>query len=126
MEGDGLKVQAVFDGRVLRPLRELELTPNTKVLLTIEVVEADASKPNEGTDTVTEPTLFTAQETTYLIIPEDADLREVAVNYWPKEGAAASEVRRRSVAKVPTRQQPNDDSDLLIMDDADGIDSLQN
>ena len=120
MESNEMRVEAVFDGQVFRPNNDLELMPDTQVVLTVTVVDGNTAT-RQGLDTVKEPTLFAPQETTYLVIPEDADLREVAVNYWPKEGVAGASVRRRSVSKVPARQQPPDDSDLLIMDDADGL-----
>lgn len=121
MEEDEIRVAAVFEGGAFRPTEEIKLAPGTQVILTISSVKAQAK--DKGWDIVAKPTLFVPTETNYLVIPEDADLREVAVNYWPKEGAAATKVRRRSVAKVPTRSQPTDDADLLIMDD---VDSLQN
>ena len=121
MEGDEIRVAAVFENGVLRPTEDLELAPDTQVMLTITVLEAKPLDQDKGLDTVTEPTLFAPSETHFLVIPEDADLREVAVNYWPKDGVAATEVRRRRVSKVPIRKQPADDSDLLIMDDIDGM-----
>ncbi len=38
-------LEAVFDGEVLRPETSINLQPNTKVRLTIEVVEQKTEKP---------------------------------------------------------------------------------
>jgi len=123
MEGDEIRVAAVFENGVFRPAEAPELAPGTHVMLSVTTVKTNASIHDKGRDKVIETTLFAPKETNFVVISEDADLREVAVNYWPKECVSASEVRRRSVPKVPVRKQPADDSDLLIIDD---IDSVQN
>jgi len=37
-------VQATFDGQVLKPEQPLELAPNTRVLITIEVIDQLGSR----------------------------------------------------------------------------------
>ena len=39
-------VEAFFDGEVLRPTEPLELAPNTKVRITVEVGEASRREPS--------------------------------------------------------------------------------
>lgn len=44
-------IEAVFDGKVLRPIDTLTLEPNTRVRITIEVMEPSASGPGSFLDT---------------------------------------------------------------------------
>ena len=44
-------IEAVFDGKVLRPQDPLALAPNTRVRITIETMESGTGKPTSFLDT---------------------------------------------------------------------------
>lgn len=44
-------LDAIFDGEVLCPETSLDLQPNTKVRLTVEVIEQNAEKPKSFLET---------------------------------------------------------------------------
>ena len=48
------RVDAIFDGDVLRPAEPLEIAPNTRVRLTIDLPEEDSDSPGSFLDTAQE------------------------------------------------------------------------
>jgi len=44
-------LEAIFDGEVLRPESSIDLQPNTKVRLTVEIIEQNVEKPKSFLET---------------------------------------------------------------------------
>lgn len=81
------EIEAIFDGEVLRPVNPIRLKANTRVMVRLEGIGRAAhvaveSSVEEGVVTTTR---LGGSTTTYLVIPEDADLRDFARDYWPKD-----------------------------------------
>jgi len=45
------KIDAIFDGTVLRPAEPLEIAPNTRVSITVDVPETNSDRPGSFLDT---------------------------------------------------------------------------
>ncbi|MCG8587123.1 MAG: antitoxin family protein [Pirellulales bacterium] len=48
------KIDAIFDGNVLRPAEPLEIAPNTRVKITVDVPEAKSNRHGSFLDTAQE------------------------------------------------------------------------